>query len=165
MIRKIRMEGMETVTSLLLLIISAILVFGVLSFLDLGENDDNDRDLIRLRSFQAKCLGEVLVSTYSISLQYVEDDSSISDAVVVWDGEGIVIHDHGRSPIPLPWTQALSTTPEGLTSALIFGDGNALIDGPSGEFVTWSHSMEGGDIVRIYLSVHVGSLHFGGVLG
>jgi len=157
-------EGMETLTSMFLLMISALLIFGVLTFLHPDGKENNDMDLIKLRSFQVKCLGQVLASSYIVSLGDIESDEGCSDIIIVWDGEEKEVKDQGNPKVPLILRQALSTTPDGMTSVLIVGEVDPVDIEPAGEYVSWSNSIKGGTFFRVYLSIHAGSLSVGGLI-
>jgi len=164
MIQTTRPEGFETLTSMFLLIISAILIFGVLSFFQYGVDENNERDLIRLRDLQVKCLGEVLVDCYTVSLIDIESEGYCSDAAIIWDGRVQEMQVQGDVLVPMVLEQALETTPDGLTAVLTFGRGGLVGIEPAGEFVVWSHSVKDGTFFQVYLSIHAGSLYFGGIV-
>lgn len=156
-------EGMETVTSMLLLLISALLIFSVLSLIDIGKNDQVS--LLELRTFQARSLGEVLMrySNNSMESPYLDNGSiSIDGAALFWDGFSFQGSNNLNVIDDVHVKGVLETTPDGLSVLLLIGGQQGIGPWISGEYVTWSYVMSTGSVITLYLSLHIGSIELVG---
>ena len=150
---------METVTSLFLLLISSLLIFSVLSQIDIGSNDKGD--LIELRTYQARSLGETLMmfSNNSMEPPYLDNVSNASKrSAFFWDGNSF--HNQLSSGLIVDGyiQEVLETTPDGLSAFLLLEDEQIAAPGISGEYISWSYRMSNGPMVTLYLSLHMGSI-------
>ncbi|MBN1540412.1 MAG: hypothetical protein JW939_09730 [Candidatus Thermoplasmatota archaeon] len=153
-------SGMETATSMFLLIISAGLIFGALSFIQEGEG--HDEDIVYLRNYQARGLGNSLIAFLQSSGAGMPDPVIYDEIVLVWDGHGVRTSFDGSFHPLSGLSSVLAATPDGLASVLIVHTGEYVTDTPGGEFVSWSHRDGDGRVFLLYLSMHDGSMEMGG---
>ena len=151
---------METATSMFMLIVSAVLIFGVLNFLHGGEG--RNEDLIDLRIYQIECLGEVIISGYQTTYSTRETEPSKEGSVHFWDG--LDIHCLGSDEMDDPHRiqSSISLTPDGLSSLLVVYYKDRPDIQPVGEFVQWSRDLQDRVFFVLYLSIHPGTLQIGG---
>lgn len=151
--------GMETATSMLLLIISAGMIFGMLSFLEKGEG--NDASLADLRSYQVSVLGSSVITCY----QFADEDLDISKGIImVYDGSLVQTYSGPPERNLADLSKVMAATPDGLTSILIVHPEKKSVDPPRGEFMSWSYKDGNGVCFLLHLSMHIGSLDTGGLL-
>jgi hypothetical protein len=156
-------EGMETVSSLFLLLASSLLIFSTLSQIDKGS--ENDGDLVELRSYQARSLGETLVLCGNNSINEpvtIQISDSETYRAFFWDScefIDLTPGDHSRDDII---EEVLKVTPDGLSAFLYIGPSNSMQKIVQGEYVSWSHSMSNDLVIILYLSVHGGSIDIAG---
>lgn len=156
-------DGMETVTSLFLLIVSALLIFSVLSQVD--PRTDNEDPLFELRTYQVRSMGEALI-TFTNDLKeptsYKNRSGSDHETAFYWDGASF--HDlrswnfSGSEKVQ----RVMETTPDGLSSYLLIGGKDVVVSGIIGEYITWHHMMPDGSVITLFLSLHVGSMEIEG---
>ncbi|MGA1865855.1 MAG: hypothetical protein ACMUFK_00140 [Thermoplasmatota archaeon] len=152
--------GMETATSMFLLIISAGLIFGALSFIQ--ESEGHDEDLVYLRNYQARSLGISLIAYLQGSVAGMPDTLLDDEIVLVWDGRDVRKSFNDTSHPLSGLSCILSATPDGLQSMLIVSNSEYTFGPPGGEFVRWTHGDGTGWVFLVYLSIHDGSMEIGG---
>ncbi len=156
-----RINGMETVTSMLLLLVSALLISNVFTLLNTQHT--NTASLIDLRTFQTRSLGETLVaySNNSMESPYLGNLSDHQECdVFFWDGSQMHTSNVEKIKYEDPIEQVLRSTPDGLSAVIILGDTHGKTPSISGEYVTWSYVMTDGSIITVFLSLHTDSINF-----
>ena len=152
-------KGMETVTSIFLLIISSLLIISILSHVE-HRSEDNE-DLIELRNYQARSLGELLVMNSSSLMDDQVPNSDRSSNLIhafLWDGHSLT--DLGSSQyLEDPYIgKVLRTTPDGLSAVLILERGIESIPKISGDFISWTYPLPDGSVIHLFLSLYIGSI-------
>jgi hypothetical protein len=159
-------EGMETVTSLFMLIISALLIFSVLSQADMGM--DNESDLFEFRTYQAQSLGETLILYFNnyAEVPIINDfPNNQSEGTFFWNGNSFFNLTYGNFSDGECIEEVLKMTPDGLSTFVSIGIPGSIIPDINGEFITWSHTMSHGLRFVLYLSLHIGSIEIPGWSG
>jgi hypothetical protein len=156
-----RINGMETVTSMLLLLVSALLISNVFTLLNTQHT--NTASIIDLRTYQTRSLGETLVaySNNSMESPYLGNFSDHQEFYVFfWDGSQMHTSNADKLLYGYPIEKVLRSTPDGLSAVIILGDTHGQTVSISGEYVTWSYVMTDGSIITVFLSLHADSINF-----
>jgi hypothetical protein len=149
-------RGMETVTSILLLLVSVLLIFTIFSYLDM---DGTNETIQELRMDQVVSLGDSLVrysnSTHEMPFLQIHSQILVG-SVFYWNGRSMYAGPDVNGSI-VDWIEeVLKTTPDGLSSMVIFGNNDVDING---EYVVWSQLSVSSIEVKVILSVHSGSIN------
>ncbi|MGA1848256.1 MAG: hypothetical protein ACMUHB_02850 [Thermoplasmatota archaeon] len=156
-------SGMETPTSMFILMISVLLIFSILD--TLPDNEGVDGNLWALRQHQVNSMGAVLGSwdplgngePLILKLSRMEGDAAFTR-----DSEGISFGLVEGSQLQHQVEEFLSSSPDGLPCVLLVDLMDKSGMNIQGSFVTWSHVIMGRMVVSLFLPLDRGSLIFEG---
>ncbi len=135
-------HGMETPTSLFLLILSSMLIFGVVEVFTTGQSDPSD--LFEIRDRQVNSMGDVLLSWYpGLWSQEIGPFNMQNDTICYWDSGFLTITPYNGSLDIRLLEEFFGSTPDDLPSLLILDIDNERSPVLMGEYVKWAHSGEG----------------------
>ncbi|MGA1872250.1 MAG: hypothetical protein ACMUHY_01135 [Thermoplasmatota archaeon] len=147
---------METTTSMFMLILASVLVFGVLSFFNQGT-DSEDR-ILELREFQVRSLGEVIVGAYTSSDPSGAEILSCAGTVILWNGTGLEMIEGDSERCPRILCEGIAATPDRMTSVLMVISPEQVRQQPTGQYVQWSYQFDATLVIKVFMSVYSGSL-------
>ncbi len=151
--------GMETATSMILLLIAAALIFSFLHFHT--EIEPQVDDLFDLRVRQARSLYDVLTT-------FVPDgcDCALSDLVgekeipffLVWDGSSVRNTSSGNVTLIESFSAVLHYAPDDLPALLVITGGSPIQDTGDRPAAVWMGETERGAELTVSLPLHKGEI-------
>ena len=158
MIRPGKTDGMETPTSMMLLLAALALIFSAAGhFL---SSSGTDEDLFELRLLQARSVGSVITAhvpaggSVPLADMVAPEDCPMA---LLWDGTELIVLEGGPGALMDQFAEVLANAPDGLDCMLSFRLGGAQLE-LSGPAATWEGRNVRGVMIMVALPLRSGGI-------